>query len=79
MEIEEKIYKLGMSVLDEVLLHRNISKSVTVSIEDSDALSDMIVHVVPHAIFTFDEAEIADFYRVWSQGIVFPRHKLCRF
>jgi hypothetical protein len=67
MDIEEKIYKLGMDVLNELLLHRNISKVITISIEDSKALSDMIVYIVPHTIFTFDETEIADFYRVWAK------------
>jgi hypothetical protein len=66
MEVEEKIYKLGMNVLDELLLHRNISKTTSISLEDSKGLSDMIVHVDPHVIFTFDEEEIAIFYRMWA-------------
>lgn len=69
MEIEEKIYKLGINVLDELLLHRNISKSITVSIEDSNGLRNMTVHVEPHVIFTFNESEIADFYQIWSKMV----------
>ncbi|MEA1997702.1 MAG: hypothetical protein U9N61_00040 [Euryarchaeota archaeon] len=65
-KIENKIYMLGLSTLDELLLHRNISKKVEVGIEDSRALSDMIVHVGAHAIFSFDEKEIDDFYRLWA-------------
>ena len=67
MEIDKKIYRLGLAVMDELLLHRNVSKEITVSIEDSPALSDMIVYVGPHGIFTFDEEEIADFYNVWAK------------
>jgi hypothetical protein len=67
MKIEDKIYKLGLVVLDELLLHRNSSKIVEVTIEDAAVLSNMIVHVNPHAIFTFDEPEIKDFYRVWAE------------
>ena len=64
--IEEKIYLLGLTVLDELLLHRNISKKTEVSIEDASILSDMIVHVDPHTIFTFSEAEIIKFYHdIW--------------
>lgn len=66
MKIEEKIYKLGLAVLDELLLHRNISKNVNVSIEDATILNDMILLVGPHGIFTLDENEIADFYREWA-------------
>lgn len=62
--IEEKIYALGLKTLDELLLHRNTSKVVSVTIEDAAILSDMIVHVEPHAIFTFDETEIEEFYRL---------------
>ena len=67
MKIEEKIYRLGLAVMDEMLLHRNVSKETTVSIDDSPALSDMIIYVGPHGIFTFDEEEIADFYTVWAK------------
>ena len=67
MKIEDKIYKLGLVTLDELLLHRNISKETTITIEDSSALSDMIVHANGHAIFTFNEAEIRDFYRVLAE------------
>lgn len=66
MKIEDKIYKLGLIALDELLLHRNTSKETKISIEDAAILSDMIVHVGPRVIFTFDEAEIIKFYQVWS-------------
>ena len=66
MKIEEKIYKFGLAVLDELLLHRNVSKNVNVSIEDSTILSHMIIHVGPHGILTFDENEIVNFYREWA-------------
>lgn len=68
MKIEDKIYKLGLMALDELLLHRNSSKETTISIEDASILSDMIVHVGPHAIFTFDESEIKEFYQVWESA-----------
>ena len=68
MKIEDKIYKLGLMVMDELLLHRNSSKMTEVSIEDASILSDMIVHVNPHAIFTLSEEEIATFYNnVWTK------------
>ena len=67
MDIKEKIYKLGLATLDELLLHSNTSKSVEVSITDAAILSDKIVYVTPHAIFTFNESEIAAFYRVWAK------------
>ena len=63
MKIEDKIYKLGLATLDELLLHRNISKEVILTIEDASVLSDMIVHIDAHAIFTFSEREIRDFYQ----------------
>lgn len=63
MKIEDKIYKLGLMALDELLLHRNSTKETIISITDAAILSDMIVYVGPHGIFTFDEAEIAEFYR----------------
>lgn len=62
MKIEDKIYKLGLMVMDELLLHRNTSKEITISIEDASILSVMIVHVGPHGIFTFNESEIDEFY-----------------
>lgn len=65
--ISEKIFRLGLAVLDEVLLHRNVTKKIEVSIEDSLVLSNMIVHVHPHAIFTFDEDEIKEFYELWRK------------
>jgi len=68
MKMDEKIYKFGMAVLDELLLHRNDNKKVNVSIEDAAILSDMIIHVGPHAILTFDENEIAEFYRRWERN-----------
>ena len=67
MDIKEKIYKLGLATLDELLLHCNTTKSVEVSITDAAILSDKIVYVNPHVIFTFNESEIAAFYRVWAK------------
>ena len=68
MEINDKIYRLGLMVMDELLLHRNSSKITEVSIEDASILADMIVHVSPHVIFTFSEAEITDFYQnLWTR------------
>lgn len=69
MKIEDKIYRLGLMAMDELLLHRNVSKKTEITIEDASILSGMIVHVGPHAIFTFDEEEIAEFYRVWANVI----------
>ena len=66
-KIEEKIYRFGLAVLDELLLHRNTSKEVVLSIEDADILSDLIVHVGPHGILTFVEEDIASFYREWRK------------
>jgi hypothetical protein len=63
MKLDEKIYRLGLMVLDELLLHRNSSKITEVTIEDASILSEMLVHVNPHAIFTFSELEIIEFYR----------------
>jgi len=65
MNIEERIYKLGLAALDELLLHRNISKKVDITLEDAAILSDLIVHAGPRAIFAFSEDKIAAFYRVW--------------
>lgn len=62
-KIEDKIYMLGLMALDELLLHRNSSKHTEITIEDAEILSDMIVHVNPHAIFTFTEEEIVNFDR----------------
>lgn len=66
MKLEDKIYKLGLITLDALLLHRNISKEVIITIEDAAILSDMIVHVNSHAIFTFNETEITNFYCLWA-------------
>lgn len=67
MKIEDKIFKLGLAVLDELLLHRNVTKKVEVSLEDAAALSDWILHVGPHGIITFNEEEIKDFYEIWRR------------
>ena len=67
MKIEDKIYLLGMAVLDELLLHRNISKKTEITLEDASILNNMIVHVDPHLIFTFSEFEIGEFYRAWGR------------
>ena len=67
MKIEDKIYKLGLAALDELLLHRNISKETTIRIEDASILRDMIVYVDAYAIFTFDETEIRDFYNILAE------------
>ena len=68
MKLEDKIYLLGLTVLDELLLHRNISKKTEVFIEDASILSDMIIHVNPHFSFRFSELEITRFYRdgIWN-------------
>jgi len=68
MPIKDKIYKLGLAALDELLLHRNSSKKVELTITEAGILSEMIVNVDPHTIFTFDEDEIADFYREWEKA-----------
>ena len=76
MEIEDKIYLLGMSALDELLLHRNTTKKTELTLEDATILRDMIVHVDSHAIFTFDEVEIEEFYRIWrKERKEFPKRK----
>ena len=62
MNIEDKIYRLGLMALDELLLHRNTSKYIDISLDDASILSDFIVLVGPHAIFAFDESEIKEFY-----------------
>jgi aminoglycoside N3'-acetyltransferase len=67
MKINDKIYKLGLMVLDELLLHSNVSKETKITIEDATILSDMIVHVGPHGIFTLSEKEIDEFYREWAR------------
>lgn len=76
MKIEEKIYRLGLEVMDELLLHRNVSKEITVSIEDASILSDIIVHNGPHGVFTFNEEEIAGFYRIWARYKMEPNIKI---
>lgn len=53
---------LGLMALDKLLLHKNTSKHIEISIEDAGILSDMIVHLGPHAIFTFAEEEIDEFF-----------------
>jgi hypothetical protein len=63
--IEDKIYKLGLMALDELLLHCNSSKEMKITIEDASILNNMIVHVGPHAIFTFSEEEMTEFYQKW--------------
>ena len=63
MNIEDKIYRLGLMALDELLLHRNTSKYIDISLEDASILSEFIVHVGPHGIFTFSEEEIELFYK----------------
>lgn len=66
MNVNDKIYKLGLYTLDELLLHRNSSKKTIISIDDASILSDLIVHVGPHGMFTFSEDDITAFYRVWA-------------
>lgn len=73
--IKEKIYLLGLSALDELLLHRNISKRIEITLEDASILVDMIVYVGPHGILTFDESEIADFYQVWAEAKMHSMHR----
>jgi len=70
IKLEDKIYMLGLKVLDELLLHRNISKHVEISIEDAGVLSDMIVHVDQNFIFPFSEKDIVEFYR--KKDVVIP-------
>jgi hypothetical protein len=65
MNVNDKIYKLGLYTLDELLLHRNSSKETIISIDDASILRDLIVHVGPHGLFTFDEDEITEFYQKW--------------
>ena len=67
-KIEDKIFKLGLRALDELLLHRNASKETKISLEDASALSNFIVHVGPHGIITLNEEEIKEFYRVWVEN-----------
>ena len=67
MNIKEKIYKLGLEALDELLLHRNISKKVELTITEAGILSDMIVSVNVHSSFVFNEDEIAEFYQEWAK------------
>jgi hypothetical protein len=68
MKIKDKIYKLGFMALDELLLHRNTSKKIEVSIEDARILSDLILHPSPHSVIAFDEKEIQEFYKLWAQN-----------
>lgn len=77
MKIEEKIYKLGLKTLDELLLHRNSSKETIISIEDASVLSDMIVHVEPHSIITLDEREIREFYQEWFRYTIEKKAPIC--
>jgi hypothetical protein len=63
MKLNEKIYLLGLRVMDELLLHRNSSKITEVSIEDTSILSEMFVHVNPHVVFAFSELEITEFHQ----------------
>jgi len=67
MKIEDKIYALGLAALDELLLHRNTTKKVTLTLTEAAILSDMIVYVGPHTIFTFSEDEIEAFCRLWGE------------
>ena len=67
MKINDKIYKLGLMVLDELLLHRNVSKETKITIEDATILADMIVYVGPHGVLTLNEREIGAFYREWGR------------
>ena len=65
--LNNKIFVLGLIAMDELLLHRNVSKATEITIEDASILSDMIVHVGPHAIFTFSEKDITDYYQnMWT-------------
>ena len=68
MNTKDKIYKLGLVVLDELLLHRNTSKSVDVTLTEAGILNDIIISVDPHTVFGFSEGEIADFYREWEKA-----------
>ena len=70
MNIKDKIYRLGLIALEELLLHRNVSKEIAITLEDGSALSDFIVHVGPHGIFTFSEEEIELFYEQYVRDSV---------
>ena len=70
MNIKDKIYRLGLMGLDELLLHRNTSKEIVITLEDASILSDFIVHVGPHGIFTFSEDEIELFYEEYVRDTV---------
>jgi len=68
MDIEEKIRKLGLAVLDEVLLHRNISHSIELRLEDTMFLDGLVIRISPNlALLPLSESEIAEFYRVWAK------------
>jgi len=68
MNIEEKIHKLGLGVLDELLQSRNIAHSVEVRLEDTLLSDKLIIRISPHlAILSLSESEIAEFYRVWAK------------
>ena len=62
MNIKDKIYRLGLMEFDDLLLHRNTSKEILITLEDASILSDFIVHVGPYGIFTFSEDEMELFY-----------------
>ena len=68
MNIKDKIYKIGLVALDELLLRRNVSKRVELTITEAAILSEMIISIDPHTVFTFSEDEIADFYREWAEA-----------
>ena len=69
MKINDKIYLVGLKVMDELLLHRNSSKTTFVSIEDASILSEYIIYFGPHTICTFSELEITKFYQdLWKRG-----------
>ena len=62
MNIKDKIYRLGLMALDELLLHRNTSKEIVITLEEASILSDFIVHIGQYGIFTFREEEMELFY-----------------
>ena len=62
-KIEDKIYVMGLKAFDELLLNRNTSKHIEISIEDTGILGNLIVHIGPHVSFPFSEEEITEFYR----------------
>jgi len=68
MILEDKIYKLGLETMNELLLHRNTTKKTEITLTEAGILSEMIVSVGGYPLFiSFKENDIADFYRIWEK------------